>query len=141
MILYFKSYIICIYFILGYLLFAFTNAVCVVTVSKIEDLSLAQTPVMLIAMVSFYLAYFTATVPDSPASKFASIFPFSSAFSMPGRILAGGASGVEIISSVIALFITTAFLAFISIKVYQGAVLHYGKRLNIKELLKMSKEK
>lgn len=137
-----SSIFICaIYFILGYLLFAFTNAVCGATVSKIEDLSQAQTPVMLIAMVSFYLAYFTATVPDSPASKFASIFPFSSAFSMPGRILAGGASGVEIISSVIALFITTALLAFISIRVYQGAVLHYGKRLNIKELLKMSKEK
>lgn len=136
------SIAICIiYFILGYTVYAFLNAVTGATVSKVEDLQSAQTPVALIALISFYLAYFTATVPDSGASKFASIFPFSSAFSMPGRILAGGATSGEIAMSIAILLVTTVALAVISIKVYSGAVLHYGKRLNIKDLLKMSKEK
>lgn len=136
------SILIClIYFILGYTVYAFLNAVTGATVSKVEDLNSAQMPVAMIALISFYLAYFTATVPDSSASKFASIFPFSSAFSMPGRILAGGVASWEIIISIAILLVTAVLLAFISIKAYSGAVLHYGKRLNIKELLKLSKEK
>ncbi len=130
-----------IYFILGYIVYAFLNAVTGATVSKVEDLNSAQTPIALIALVSFYLAYFTSTVPDSSASKFASIFPFSSAFSMPGRILAGGATTTEIITSIALLIVTAVIFAFISIKVYSGAVLHYGKRLNIKDLFRLSKEK
>ena len=136
------SIVICIvYFILGYTVYAFLNAVTGATISKVEDLNSAQTPIAMISLISFYLAYFTATVPDSSASKFASIFPFSSAFSMPGRILAGGATGWEIALSIGLLIITALLLAVVSIKVYSGAVLHYGKRLNIKDLLKLSKEK
>ena len=70
-----------------------------------------------------------------------SIFPFSSAFSMPGRILAGGATAGEITMSIAILLATAVVLAVISIKVYSGAVLHYGKRLNLKELFKLSREK
>ena len=136
------SILICvIYFILGYTVYAFLNAVTGATVSKVEDLNSAQTPVALISLFSFYLAYFTSTVPDSAASKFASIFPFSSAFSMPGRILAGGATTGEISMSIAILIITAIALAMISIKAYSGAVLHYGKRLNLKDLFKLSKEK
>lgn len=130
-----------IYFLLGYTVYAFLNAVTGATVSKVEDLNSAQTPIALVSLFSFYLAYFTASVPDSSASKFASIFPFSSAFSMPGRILAGGATASEIGMSIVVLIATATLLAFISIKVYSGAVLHYGKRLNLKDLLKISKEK
>ena len=136
------SIVICIiYFILGYTVFAFLNAVTGATISKVEDLNSAQTPIALISLFSFYLAYFTATMPDSSASKFASIFPFSSAFSMPGRILAGGATSWEIMLSIAVLIATAIIFAFISIKAYSGAVLHYGKRLNIKDLFKLSKEK
>ena len=130
-----------LYFILGYIVYAFLNAVAGATVSKVEDLNSAQTPIAMISMVCFYLAYFTATVPDSSASKFASLFPFSSAFSMPGRILAGGTTNGEIVVSIALLIATAILLAFISIKVYSGAVLHYGKRLNLKDLFKLSKEK
>lgn len=136
------SVIICVvFFILGYTVYAFLNAVTGATISKVEDLQSAQTPIAMIALFSFYLAYFTATMPDSGASKFASIFPFSSAFSMPGRILAGGATAGEIIASIVILVITALILAVISIKAYSNAVLHYGKRLNIIELFKISKEK
>lgn len=136
------SVITCVvFFILGYIVYAFLNAVTGATISKVEDLQSAQTPIALVAVISFYLAYFTATMPDSGASKFASIFPFSSAFSMPGRILAGGATVGEIITSITILIFTAVLLAIISIKAYSNAVLHYGKRLNIIELFKISKEK
>lgn len=134
--------IIClVYFVLGYTVYAFLSAVTGATVSKAEDVQSASTPISLISLISFYLAYFTATVPNSSASKFASIFPFSAAFSMPGRILAGGVSGGEIAISIIVLALTAALLAFISIRVYSIAVLHYGNRLKLSNLFKMYKDK
>lgn len=134
--------IIClVYFVLGYTVYAFLSAVTGATVSKAEDVQSASTPISLISLISFYLAYFTATVPNSSASKFASIFPFSAAFSMPGRILAGGVSAGEIAISIVVLALTATLLAFISIRVYSIAVLHYGNRLKLSNLFKMYKDK
>ncbi len=130
-----------IYFILGYTVYAFLSAVTGATVSKAEDVQSASAPISLIAVISFYLAYFTSTMPNSSASKFASIFPFSSAFSMPGRILAGAVTGGEVVTSIIVLIVTAVVLAIISIKVYSAATLHYGDRLKIKDLFKLYKQK
>ena len=130
-----------IYFILGYTVYAFLSAVTGATVSKAEDVQSASAPISLIAVISFYLAYFTSTMPNSSASKFASIFPFSSAFSMPGRILAGAVTGGEVVTSIIVLIVTAVVLAIISIKVYSEATLHYGDRLKIKDLFKLYKQK
>lgn len=130
-----------VFFILGYTVYAFLSAVTGATVSKVEDVQAASTPISLIALVSFYLAYFTSTMPNGAGSKFASIFPFSAAFSMPGRILAGAVTGGEIAISIIVLIITAVLLAIISIKVYSAATLHYGDRLKIKDLFKLYKQK
>lgn len=130
-----------VYFILGYTVYALLSAVTGATVSKAEDIQSASMPISMIALISFYLAYFTSTVPYSSASQFASIFPFSSAFSMPGRILAGAVTGGEIVTSIIVLIVTAVILAIISIKVYSAATLHYGDRLKLKDLFKLYKQK
>lgn len=135
------SIVIClIYFVLGFGVFAFLSAVTGATVSKVEDLQSAQMPVSIISVLSFYMAYFTLTTPDSVASKVASVFPFTAPFSMPGRIMAGAATAGEIVLSIFLLLVMAALLAYISIKLYSSAVLHYGKRLKIVELFKMSRE-
>lgn len=130
-----------IYFILGYTVYAFLSAVTGATISKAEDVQAASTPISIVALISFFLAYFSSTMPNGAASKFASIFPFSAAFSMPGRILAGAATAGDIAISIIVLAITAVLLAFISIRVYSSAILHYGDRLKLKQLFKMYKEK
>ncbi len=134
--------LICLaYFILGYTVYAFLSAVTGATISKVEDVQAASGPISFVALISFFLAYFTSTMPTSAASKFAAIFPFSAAFSMPGRILAGAATGGEIAISIVVLILTVVLLATISIKVYSAALLHYGDRLKIKDLFKMYKQK
>lgn len=130
-----------VYFILGYTVYAFLSAVTGATVSKAEDVQAASGPISFLAVISFFLSYFTSTIPNSVGSKFASIFPFSSAFSMPGRILAGASNAGEIAISIIVLSITVVILAAISIKVYSAATLHYGDRLKFKDLFKMYKQK
>lgn len=62
-----------IYFILGYLAYALLYALTGSTVSKPEDIQSANTPVALLAVIGFYLSYFTMMNPTSDLNLFASI--------------------------------------------------------------------
>lgn len=138
----FSIFMIIVYFIIGFALYAMMYAVCGATVSKAEDIQQAIMPVTLIAVASFYFAYMTVlTNPDSSATAAVSIVPFSAPFTMPSRILSASVSGWHIVLSLALLVLTTVFMTFISIKLYSSAILHYGKRLKISELIKMSKSK
>ncbi len=130
-----------VYFILGYFVFAFGYALTGSTVNKPEDIQAANTPVALLAMFSFYLAYFTLTDPTSSLNVFAAIFPFSSPFCMPIRMMMGLASTGEIIISILVLLVTIFLIAKITIKIYSDAILNYGTKLSLSELIKMYKQK
>lgn len=132
---------IVVYFILGYSLYAMMNAVAGATVSKAEDVNSSIMPISMISMVAFYMGYFSLAVPKGTVAIVSSIVPFSSPFSMPCRILATEVPAWQIAASIISLIITIILIAWISIKIYSSAVLHYGKRLKIKDLVKMSNSK
>jgi ABC-2 type transport system permease protein len=128
-----------VYFILGYSLYATVNAVVGATVSKAEDVNSAIMPVNMIIMVAFYFAYAAVSFPDGQIAKIASIIPFTAPFSMPTRILMSTVPVWEIAASIALLAVTIVIVSFMSIKLYSSAVLHYGKRLKLGELFKMSK--
>ncbi|MBK5241457.1 ABC transporter permease [Clostridium sp.] len=134
----FSLLMIVIYFILGYSLYAMMNAVAGATVSKAEDVTSALMPISIISMGSFYLGYFTLAIPNSTIAIVSSIIPFSAPFSMPSRILATDVPIWQIAASIFSLVIAIVFIAWISIKIYSSAILHYGKRLKFKDLVKMS---
>lgn len=136
----FSLIMIIVYFILGYSLYAMMNAVAGATVSKAEDVNSSITPISMISMVAFYLGYFSLAVPSGNVAMLASIIPFSSPFSMPCRILATEVPAWQILASLFSLVITIIFIAWISIKIYSSAILHYGKRLKLKDLMMMSKK-
>jgi len=131
---------ILVYFVLGYLLYAMMNAVAGASVSSSDDVNAAIMPITMISLISFYAAYFPATIPNAgKVTTLTSIIPFTSPFSMPGRLLLGNVSTAELTGS-IALLVATIFLFFwVSVKIYSAAILHYGKRLTISELIKMVK--
>lgn len=130
-----------IYFILGYALYAFAYALTGSTVNKPEDIQSANTPIALITMIGFYLAYFTLTDPTSNINVFAAIFPISSPFCMPIRVIMGLASPIEIIISITVLLIAILIVAHIAIKIYSNAILNYGTKLSLGELRKLYKNK
>ena len=130
-----------IYFILGYSAYALLYALTGSTVSKPEDINSANQPVALIAVVGFYLAYFTMTNPTSKLNIFASIFPISSPFCMPFRVLMGVAEIWEIIASIVILIVTIFIIAKVSIKIYSSAILNYGTKLSLKDIFKIYKDK
>lgn len=131
-----------IYFILGYFIYSLVYSLTGSLVSKPEDIQSANGPVSIIAGISFYLGYFSILIdPTSSLSTFAAIFPFSSPFCMPARVMTGLASTPEIIGSIAVLLISVIIIAKISIKVYSSAILNYGARLSLKDALKMYKDK
>ena len=130
-----------VYFILGYFAYALLYALTGSTVSKPEDIQSANTPVAILAVVGFYLSYFTMMNPTSELNQFAAIFPISSPFCMPFRIMMGIASTSEIILSIAVLVITILIIAQVAIKIYSNAILNYGTKMTFKDIVKVYRDK
>ncbi|NMA51346.1 MAG: ABC transporter permease [Mollicutes bacterium] len=130
-----------LYFILGYLTYALLYALTGSTVSKPEDVQSANGPVAIIAVIGFYLSYFTMMNPTGKLNLLAALLPISSPFCMPLRIMMGLASYKEVILSVLILIITIIVVANISIKIYTRAILYSGSKLNFKKIIMLYKQK
>ncbi len=130
-----------VYFILGYLAYALLYALTGSTVSKPEDIQSANSPVAILAVVGFYLSYFTMMNPTSELNMFASLFPVSSPFCMPFRIMMGLASGTDVALSIAILVVTILVIAHIAIKIYSNAILNYGTKMSFKDIVNMYKSK
>ena len=130
-----------VYYILGYSLFALLYALTGSTVAKPEDVQSANGPVAILAVIGFYLAYFTMMNPASSLNQIAAIVPLSSPFCMPFRVMMGLSSTSEIAMSLAILVITILVVAKVSIKIYSSAILNYGSKLDFKDMFKMYKNK
>lgn len=129
------------YYILGYSLFALLYALTGSTVAKPEDIQSANSPVAILAVVGFYLSYFTMMNPTSELNAFASMFPISSPFCMPFRIMMGLADTKDILISLGILIITMLVVAKVSIKIYSSAILNNGSKISFKDMVKIYKNK
>ena len=129
-----------IYFIFGYFEYALLYALTGSTVSKPEDIQSANGPVAILAVIGFYLSYFTMMNPASELNVFASILPISSPFCMPFRIMMGLAKPTDVIISIVILLITGIIIAKIAIKIYSNAILNYGTKMSFYDIVKMYKD-
>ena len=129
-----------VYFCFGYALYSLFFALTGATVSKPEDVQSANGPVSFIAVIGFYLAYFSMMNPSSELNKVAGIVPISSPFCMPLRIMMGTATTSEILISIAVLVVSTILVAMIAIKVYSSTILNTGAKLSLRDAIKMAKE-
>ncbi len=130
-----------VYYILGYSLFALLYALTGSTVAKPEDVQSANGPVAILAVIGFYLSYFTMMNPASNLNKIAALIPISSPFCMPFRVMMGLGGTSELLISLAILVITILLVAKISIKIYSSAILNYGSKINLKDMFRMYKNK
>ena len=130
-----------IYFILGYFTYALLYALTGSTVSKPEDIQSANTPVAILAVIGFYLSYFTMMNPTSDLNTFAALFPISSPFCMPFRIMMGIANGAEVAISIAILVVTILIIAKVAIKIYSNAILNYGTKMSLKDMIRVYRDK
>lgn len=128
--------LILLYFILGYILYAVMNSVCGATVSKIEDINSAMMPVVLISLASFYLGYMTSITASGSSSmlqKLAIYLPFSSPFAVPFKLLNGDIPASDLAISIGLMIVFIIVITAVSIRIYSASVLHYGKKLKLKD--------
>lgn len=137
----FLGIITIVYFILGYLAYALLYALTGSTVSKPEDIQSANQPVAILAVVGFYLAYFTMMNPTSEFNLFAALFPLSSPFCMPFRVMMGLSNATDIALSIVILVVTILVIAKVAIKIYSNAILNYGTKMSFKDIVKIYKDK
>lgn len=131
-----------VYFVLGYFAYALLYALTGSLVTKPEDIQSANTPVSMIAMIGFYLGYFSISMdPTSSVASFAGMFPISSAFCMPARIMMGLATPQDIAISIVLLVAMVAIITKIAISIYSNAILNYGSKMSLKEALRLCKDK
>ena len=67
------------------------------------------------------------------------MFPISSPFCMPFRIMMGLASVTDVIVSIAILFVTILIIAKVTIRIYENAILNYGTKMSLKDIMRMYK--
>ncbi|AMW05826.1 hypothetical protein GEMMAAP_15525 [Gemmatimonas phototrophica] len=124
------------FFLLGYVLYAALFAAVGSIVSSEQEAQQAQTPVIMLLVGSVALLQPALADPDGPIARTMSMVPFSSPILMPLRL--GMASvPVEELSVSICVLALTAIAAMVAAgRLYRTALLMYGKRPSIREIIR-----
>ena len=127
-----------VFFVLGFLVFAFLFGAVGSTVSKIEDINSAVMPVNLIFIAAFMVVMFsmTGSSVDSPLMKVCSFIPFTSPMAMFTRIAMSSPSNIEIAVSIAILAFSVVGIGYVSAKIYRVGVLMYGSKVKLTSLIK-----
>jgi ABC-2 type transport system permease protein len=129
-----------IYFIGGYLLYASVFAAIGSSVSQQEDTQLFMTPIILFIVFALYAGIYSLENPDGPLAFWCSLIPFTSPIVMMVRLPFEVALWEKLLSIVL-LYVTAFGITWISAKIYRVGILMYGKKPDMKELIKWVKYK
>ena len=129
-----------IMFVGGYLLYSSFFAATGASINEQEDANQFVVPITMITLFGLYAAMYSIENTDGPLAFWASLFPFTSPIVMMIRIPFGVPLWQELLS--IALLYASAFLMiWIGGKIYRVGILMYGKKPNIKEIIKWMRYK
>ncbi len=126
------------YFIGGYLLYAALFAAIGAAVDNETDTQQFLFPVMIPLYIAYMLSSLMIENPESPASFWGSIIPFTSPIVMLVRASMGidSAEYWQLALSVILLIAGFIGTTWIAAKIYRVGILMYGKKVSYKELWK-----
>lgn len=129
-----------IMFVGGYLLYSSFFAATGASINEQEDANQFVVPITMITLFGLYAAMYSIENTDGPLAFWASLFPLTSPIVMMIRIPFGVPLWQELLS--IALLYASAFLMiWIGGKIYRVGILMYGKKPNIKEIIKWMRYK
>ena len=127
-----------LFFMLGFLLYAFMFSAVGAVVSKMEDINTMVTPITLLFVIAFVVVMTSMSSGDvdSPLMVAFSYIPFTSSMSMFTRIAMSTVPWHEILISVIILIGSTVGVGVLSAKIYRVGVLLYGTPPKIGGIIK-----
>ena len=123
------------YFLGGYLLYSSLMGAIGAAVDNDEDSQQLVFPVTFPLILSIILLISISKSPEGPIAFWASIIPFTSPICMLAR-LPFSPPAWEIALSMVLLVLTTIGAIWTGAKIYRTGILMYGKKVNLKELIK-----
>ncbi len=120
------------WFVLGFAFYAVLNAAAGSLVSRTEDAQAAATPIALVAVASYLLA-FTVVMPnpDTMATRILSWLPPIAPIAFPARIAITGVPLWEILVGVAIMVGAVLGVVRLSARIYAGALLASGGRVKL----------
>jgi len=126
-----------LFFILGFFLYAMLFAAMGSLVSRTEDLSQSVMPVVFLMMAGYFIGIYGITNPTAGFITAMSFVPFFTPMIMFLRIGLVDPALWQILVSFAILLITILAAGWLSAKMYRVGVLMYGKKMSLKEVIKV----
>ena len=126
------------FFIAGYLLYSSMFAAIGSIVNHDDEVQQLSTIISIPLIIAIFVLSSTTNNPDSPLSFWFSMIPFTSPVVMMGRIVHGVPIEQLLISACVLILTIIGFM-WLSSKIYVTAILMYGKKITLKEILKWFK--
>ena len=127
-----------VFFLLGFLIYAFLYGAISSTVSKLEDINTAVQPVTFLFIFGFMVVMFSMSSGsvDNMLIQICSYIPFTSPMAMFTRIAMSTVPWYEIAISIGILIASTFGIGILSAKIYRVGVLMYGTSPKIGNIIK-----
>lgn len=124
----------------GYLFYSSIYAAIGSSVDNIQDASQLTSFAVMPIIIGVLLAFTVVNDPTFDLAFWTSMIPFTSPMVMMSR-MPFGVPGWEIAVSSVILFLSVLLMIWLSAKIYRVGIFMYGKKPNIKELIRWAKYK
>ncbi len=127
-----------VFFVLGFLIYAFMFGAIGSTASKLEDINTSVMPITFLFIIAFMVVIFSMSSGsvDNTAMLVCSYIPFTSPMAMFTRICMSTVAWYEIAASIVILIGSTIGIGILSAKIYRVGVLLYGMPPKLGTILK-----
>ena len=127
-----------VFFVLGFLIYAFMFGAIGSTASKLEDINTSVMPITFLFIIAFMVVMFSMSSGsvDNTAMLVCSYIPFTSPMAMFTRICMSTVAWYEIAISIAILIGSTVGIGVLSAKIYRVGVLLYGMPPKLSTIIK-----
>ena len=127
-----------VFFVLGFLIYAFMFGAIGSTASKLEDINTSVMPITFLFIIAFMVVMFSMSSGsvDNTAMLVCSYIPFTSPMAMFTRICMSTVAWYEIAISIAILIGSTVGIGVLSAKIYRVGVLLYGMPPKFSNIIK-----
>ena len=126
------------WFVLGYAFYAGLFACDGAIVPRQEELQSSMTPLTIVILFSFFLAFAVLDDPDGTLAHVTSFLPMCAPMTMPPRIALGEASPLEIVGAFVITAASAAALIPLAGRIYSGAILRTGSSVKLRDAWRAS---
>lgn len=111
--------------LLGYFIYSLINTALVSIVNKSEDVVAISVPIAFIGLIQYFVGIM-ATTDNTMLVKICSFIPLTSPTVMFIRYVSGFATVIEVVVSIMLLFLTMCILVLLGAKIFTNGITYYG---------------